>query len=280
MDESAASTSEDLTNDPFWRFERDGWERAAEHYDRCVGALTRAFVEPLLTAADVAAGMRLLDVGCGPGYVTAAATDRGARAVGIDVAAAVVRRARAEHPQLDIRQSDAHELPFDDASFDRVVSNFGVLHLASPERFFAEARRVMKPGGRFGFTVWAQTDDSIFAIAARAIAAHGVAVPLPDGPPFFRFSDLAECVRTLQPLGFGAISSRTHTAAWDLPEPTALYDALHDGVVRAAATLRGQPPERQAAIRDAMADEVRARRHGSHYRLLTDAHIVVATGSS
>jgi hypothetical protein len=46
----------DLNSDPFRRFERDVWERAAEHYDRCVGALTRGFVEPLLATTGVAAG--------------------------------------------------------------------------------------------------------------------------------------------------------------------------------------------------------------------------------
>ena len=279
-DTSKDSDLVDLSSDPFWRFERDGWERAAEHYDRCVGALTSGFVDPLLTAAGVAPGTQLLDVACGPGYVVATATNRQAQAVGLDVSAAVVRRARAEHPELDIREADAHNLPFDDASFDVVVSNFGVLHFADPERFFTEAGRVLRPGGRLAFTVWAQTDDSIFAIAANAVAAHGVAVALPDGPPFFRFSDHDECVRTLGSLRYTAITFSTHTVPWDLPTSTALYDALYDGVVRAAATLRQQPPDRQAAIRDAMAADVRAHAHCDGYRLPTDACIVVATLNS
>jgi ubiquinone/menaquinone biosynthesis C-methylase UbiE len=122
-DTSKGADLVDLSSDPFWRFERDGWERAAEHYDRCVGALTSGLVEPLLTAAGVAPGMRLLDVACGPGYVVAAANDREVHAVGVDVSGAVVRRARADHPELDIREADAHNLPFDHASFDVVASN-------------------------------------------------------------------------------------------------------------------------------------------------------------
>lgn len=277
MDDRSTVLQRDLTSDPFWRFERDGWERAAEHYDRCVGALTSAFVEPLLAAAGLTAGARLLDVACGPGYVAAAANHHGAHAIGIDVSGAVVRGARADHPELDIREADAHRLPFADATFDLVVSNFGVLHLAAPEQFFQEAWRVLRPGGRLAFTVWAQTDDSFFGIAARAVAAHGVAVVLPDGPPFLRFSDHGECVRTLEPVGFTAITYATHTVPWDLPTPTSLYDALYDGVVRAAAMLRNQPPDRRAAIHAAMAAAVAAHPHGDGYRLLTDACIVVAT---
>jgi len=267
----------ELETDPFWRFERDGWERAAQHYDRCCGGPTRDFVTPLLDAVWGQPGDAVLDVACGPGYLAAAAERAGARVIAVDIATEVVRRAQDDHPHLDIRQADAHSLPFEDASFDVVASCFGVLHFADSDRFFAEARRVLRPGGRLGFTVWADDEHSCFSILARAVAAHGVPVSLPEGPPFFRFSSAAECERTLGAAGFTDLSFATRTVNWDLPAPTALFDALHDGAVRVAAVLRNQPPDRLEAIRTAMAGEVAAHRHGDIYRLPTDAHIVTAS---
>jgi ubiquinone/menaquinone biosynthesis C-methylase UbiE len=54
--------------------------------------------------------------------------------VGIDVAGAMIARARSAHPGLDLRRADAHELPFADASFDAVVGNLAVMHFSRPER--------------------------------------------------------------------------------------------------------------------------------------------------
>ena len=54
--------------------------------------------------------------------------------MGIDVAEAMIARARSAHPELEFRRADAHELPFPDASFDAVVGNLAVMHLSRPER--------------------------------------------------------------------------------------------------------------------------------------------------
>ena len=129
----------------FAEFERAGWERAAPRYEVC-WTDTVLFVEALLDAAAVRAGSGLLDVACGPGFVSEAAAARGARPVGVDVAAAMVERARARCPDLAFVVGDALRLPFPDASFDAVTINFGILHVfAARER----ARRGA-PGPRSG----------------------------------------------------------------------------------------------------------------------------------
>jgi ubiquinone/menaquinone biosynthesis C-methylase UbiE len=83
--------------DAFAEFERAGWERAASHYEE-YWTDTVLFVEPLLDAAGVGTGSRLLDVACGPGVVSARAAARGALPVGVDVATAMVERARTRCP--------------------------------------------------------------------------------------------------------------------------------------------------------------------------------------
>jgi len=107
--------------DTFAEFERSGWEDAAEVYDAFWASLTGRVAEPLLDAAGVVAGSRVLDVACGPGNVASIAAARGAVVTGVDVAAAMVARASAAHPEITFREGNAESLPFPDASFDAAV---------------------------------------------------------------------------------------------------------------------------------------------------------------
>jgi SAM-dependent methyltransferase len=185
--------------------------------------------------------------------------------VGIDFSATMVERARQLHPDVEFRVGDAEELPFADASFDAVVMNFGLLHLARPERAIAEARRVLRTGGRFAFTVWCGPEEAIgFGIILRAIEAHGsVDVGLPSGPPFFRFSDPRESIDTLAAAGFGAPHARQIPLLWRLPSPASLFERIWWGTVRTAGLLRAQPPAALAAIADQVAAEARSYRRGA-----------------
>src|SRR5262245_60871608 len=197
----------------FKTFEHEGWEEVARPYRDAFSSLTVQSVAPLLDAVAVAPGLRLLDVACGPGDASAAAALRGAQVTGVDFAAAMVEQASRLHPGLTFRTGDAEALPFDDASFDAVIVNFGVLHFADPDRAIAGAFRVLAPGGRFAFTVWAPPEKCEgFAIVLRSIEQHGrLDVPLPEGPPFFRFADADECRRVLGKAGF------TDTMVRELP---------------------------------------------------------------
>jgi SAM-dependent methyltransferase len=133
--------------DAFDTFEAEGWEEKAAAYERFFGVITGRVVEPLLAAASVGVGTRVLDVATGPGWVAARAAERGASVVGIDVAEAMIARAQSAHPGLEFRRADAHELPFADASFDAVVGNLAIMHLSRPERAMTEFVRVLRPGG-------------------------------------------------------------------------------------------------------------------------------------
>src|SRR5437764_1065799 len=138
-----------MPEDDFGRFEYEGWQRVAEKYDSVWASSTRQFIPPLLDATDVGPGMALLDVGSGPGYVAAAAANLGAGVVGVDFSNQMVGIATKLFPALNFRVGDAQQLPFGTDTFDRVVSNFALLHVSSPELACAEACRVLKPGGKF-----------------------------------------------------------------------------------------------------------------------------------
>jgi len=137
-----------------------------------------------------------------------------------------------------------------DASFDAVVMNFGLLHLGRPERALAEAHRVLRPGGRIGFTVWAKPEEARgFGIVLRAIQKHGsMDVPLPSGPPFFRFSEPEECRRALLQAGFVAPEVTTVPQLWRLSSPDALFEIMQRSTVRTGGLLRAQTREALDAI--------------------------------
>src|SRR5262245_2847235 len=112
--------------DAFQAFERRGWDRVAHLYDVTWAPLTTPLVPPLLDAAAVSPGQRVLDLACGPGYVAAAAAARGAEVVALDISAAMVAEARRRHPHLDVRRSAAERVELADGSFDRVLMSFGI----------------------------------------------------------------------------------------------------------------------------------------------------------
>src|SRR3954454_15470845 len=118
-----------MSDDNFRRFEHEGWQRVADKYDSVWSSSTRQFIPPLLDALGLEAGMSLLDVGSGPGYVAAAAADRGARSTGLDFSSEMVAIAKKLFPAIDFAVGDAQQLPFSECGFDRVVANFALLHV-------------------------------------------------------------------------------------------------------------------------------------------------------
>ena len=159
---------------PFRQFEHQGWQRAARPYDTGFGSVTSQAIPHLLDAVEAKAGLRLLDVACGPGYVSAAAAQRGADVIGLDFSSEMIAFARERYPNVKFEEGDAEHLTFPDRNFDAVVMNFGMLHLGAPEAAIAEAFRVLKTGGLYAFTVWDVPQRAVaFDIVLRAIQTHG-----------------------------------------------------------------------------------------------------------
>jgi SAM-dependent methyltransferase len=265
--------------DEFARFEHAGWQRVADKYEPVWSSLTRQFIPYLIADAKLSAGMSVLDLACGPGYVSAAVKELNAVPTGIDFSDRMIGVATTLFPEIRFIHGDAQDLPFDDDSFDCVLSNFGLLHISQPQSACAEACRVVKSGGRFGFSVWAGPEHNPGAKTVNdAIQAHAnLDVGLPEGPPRYLYDEKEDCRNVLEEAGFDGTSMNyeTRTVQWHLPNASYFFEAERDAGVRTAGLLVRQSPERLDAIRNAIESGMKMYSEGGEVFLPMAAHIVV-----
>jgi ubiquinone/menaquinone biosynthesis C-methylase UbiE len=262
----------------FREFEHAGWETIPKEYHHAFGNLTTQTIGPLLDAVRVMSGTKFLDIATGPGYVAAAAAKRGATVLGTDFSVAMIAQARELHPGIDFREGDAEQLPLGNALFDAAVMNFGILHISRPNLALVEAWRVLRAGGHFAFTVWSEPEYTVgFGIVLRAVEAYGeLSVELPNGPPFFHFSNPAESVKALLAAGFESPSVVKVPQVWRLPSADALFHVMEKSTVRTAGLLRAQKPAVLEKIREAMRVETEQYRKGNVIELPMPALIASA----
>jgi ubiquinone/menaquinone biosynthesis C-methylase UbiE len=145
-----------------------------------VGTTLQIVGETLCEALDLRAGQKVLDVAAGNGNVTLAAARRWCEVVSTDYVPALLERGReraaAERLAIEFREADAEALPFADASFDAVVSTFGVMFTADQDKAAAELVRVCKPGGKIGLANW--TPDGFIGQLFKTIGKY---MPPPAG---------------------------------------------------------------------------------------------------
>jgi len=169
----------------FKQTQKEGWAHFAP-----LEALTTPAAARLIRHAGVGEGASVLDVGCGTGVVAITAARLGARVTGVDFTPQLLNRARenAVIAQVDIewREADVEELPFGNAEFDIVLSQFAHMFAPRPEVAIREMLRTLKPGGTIAFSTWPPEllVGRTMAMGARYMPAPpGVASPLLWGEP-------------------------------------------------------------------------------------------------
>ncbi len=206
----------------------------------------------LVRHARVRPGQRVLDVGCGTGVVAVTASRLGAIVVGLDLTPALLERARenARLASVDIawHEGDVEQLPFSDATFDVVLSQFGHIFAPRPDVATAEMLRVLKPGGTLAFSTWPPElfTGRMFMLTATYAPPPpaGVSPPVLWGDPAVIRERLGSAVHdvsfTRGEMRAPALSPQHHR---ELLERTA------GPVIRMVEQLRDAAPARLAAFR-------------------------------
>jgi len=183
-----------------------------------------------LAAADLAPGMRVLDVACGPGIIACAAAKLVGHVTGIDLTPAMIGEAKARQTReglsnCDWQVGDATALPFADASFDRVLTRYSFHHVPEPIRVLREMARVTKPGGKLvviDATPSAETQAAYDQMETLRDPSHASALTLEQLRALGRQAGLGEAA-----IDFYHLDARLQTLAApkDMAALTALFEA-------------------------------------------------------
>ena len=173
-----------MDNDPFAELktrQREMWASFGP-----IAATTTPVAAHLVKFAAIVPGEAVLDVGTGTGVVAITAARAGARVLALDLTPELLAQARenaniAGHDEIQWTEGDAERLPYADASFDVVLSQFGHMFAPRPDVVVAEMRRVLKPGGRVAFATWPPEHivGGMFAFVGR----HSPPLPAGSSPP-------------------------------------------------------------------------------------------------
>ena len=210
--------------------------------------------EKLIARADAQAGQRILDVGCGTGAISIELARRVAPAghvLGIDISVPMLERARQLTPKdlpADYVLADATVYPFDPASFDLLVSRFGVMFFADPVLSFRNLRMALRPKGRLAFACWREPRENGWMMAPlMAVYKHVPKLPQlgPEDPGPFSFADEARVKRILGEAGFTDIAMQACPLTFDIAAGKGLEAAVQGTleIGPASRALEGHPPE-------------------------------------
>jgi ubiquinone/menaquinone biosynthesis C-methylase UbiE len=136
------------------------YDEVAETYERVHAARLAEVARDLVDMVGVDDGARVLDVGTGTGVAAQAAADAGAIAIGIDESIGMLEVARRERPKVPVAAAEVIDLPFGPGRFDAVLGSFVLAHFNKVETALFDVGRVLRPGGRVGFSSWTDGVDA------------------------------------------------------------------------------------------------------------------------
>lgn len=236
--------------DPFESF------KAAQKQSWAFFAPLETFSTPvaaqLVKHARVQSGQRVLDVACGTGVVAVTAARRGAQVTGLDLTPALLERAR-ENAQIaglsiDWHEGDVENLPFGDAAFDVVMSQFGHIFGPRPEVAIAQMLRVLKPGGTIAFATWPPElfMGRMFAITAKYAPAPppGAAPPTQWGDPNMVVSRLGDKVKDVM-----FDRGRMRVPALSPQHFRTMFEKTAGPVIKVVESLSATDPKKLTAFR-------------------------------
>ncbi len=271
----------------FWSQLAPTWLELEDRLDE-VGRLPG---ELAMDRLDLLPGQRVLDLGCGSGKTTLELASRagpGGEAVGVDISAEMLARARERAAQLGTGNvafvhADVQVHDLGEARFDAAYSRFGVMFFADPVAAFANVRRALRPGATLSFVCWQSVFDNEWMLLPGAAVASVTGalppMPAPGEPGPFSLAEPGRARAVLEAAGFGSVIVAPHAdqvviSADRIPE-VALTSVRMGGVREALRDVDQRTRQRALA---AIEDALRARLHDGEVR--ASRGVLLVTGSA
>jgi SAM-dependent methyltransferase len=207
-----------------WRSAGDAWGRRARDWACLFEHYATDVIHAMFDRIDVNPGTRLLDVACGSGLALRFAGSRGAHSAGIDASESLVAIASERNPDSDVRVGDMFALPWSDEAFDAVISVNGIW--GGCEQALAEARRVLRPGGRIAISFWGVGPPLDLALIFRVFAKHS---PTSHKQGMRRTNDIASpgvAEQMLETAGFSILERGHRVSVTEWPDAETAWRAV------------------------------------------------------
>jgi ubiquinone/menaquinone biosynthesis C-methylase UbiE len=223
---------------------------AGDKYDRFMGRYSRKLAPELIAFAGVEPGMRVVDVGCGPGPLT----ERLVEVVGAESVAAAdpsepfVAAATGRAPGADVRRAAAEELPWDDDGFDAALSQLVVNFMRDADAGASEMRRVVRPGGIVAACTWSYAKD-MQMLRAFWDASRRLKPDAPDEGSTMRYRSVEELDELWRRVGLSDVETDHLTVETTYTGFDELWEPFTFGVGPAGAYVESLEPDERDALR-------------------------------
>ncbi|SDJ44376.1 class I SAM-dependent methyltransferase [Lutimaribacter saemankumensis] len=262
--------------------EKEGWANGAivdayiKHFVPVTDHVGKYIAENHIVAQD-----KVLDLCCGQGTLTAVMSEKGANVTGLDFSPEMLAKARGAAPSAEIVEGDAMAMPFEDAVFDKVVCNFGMMHIPDQPKTLSEIRRVLKPNGEFIMATWIGPAASpAFAAVFGALKTHADFSAAPAQPDLFAFAGRDYAEATMAAARLALLNHETVDCEWVLEQPTELFDIFLNATVGAGMLIRSQTDETIEKIAASIAETVSNKfSYGSKFHVPVPFAVISAKAS-